>query len=244
MTTNANELRALVARSCNILGRQGLTREPAGHVSARLPDGRVLIKGRGPEEAALSYTTADDLIVVDMNGQMVEGRQGLAAPNEVFIHTWVLKTRPEFNSVIHIHPPTVVAFTIANRPLLPVVGAFNPGALRLVLEDLPTYPRSHLISSEERGEALAKTMASARACLMVGHGITTAGRTVQEATLTALNLNDLAEMNYKAALLGTPQPIPAEDMKEFKAQMAHGGNRPAPAYGDSTWRYYDWVIGK
>ncbi len=239
-----DDARRLVSRSCEILGRLGLTRETAGHVSARISGDRVVIKGRGAGEAALSYTTPKDLIVVDMDGKMVEGREDLASPNEVFIHTWMLRTRPELESVIHIHPATVVAFTIAERPLLPVIGAFNPSALRFALEGIPLYPRSILINSDARGEELAKTMGTARACLMRGHGITAVGRTVEEATITAINLNDLAEMNYKAALLGTPQPIPDEDLEEFRAQAARGGDRAAATYMNSTWRYYDRLIGE
>lgn len=244
MTLNIDDARRLVARSCMILGRQGLTRETAGHVSARIAGDKVVIKGRGSGEAALSYTTPDDLIIVDMDGKMIDGREDLATPNEVFIHTWMLRTRPEIDSVIHIHPPTVVAFTIAGRPLLPVIGAFNPSALRFALEGVPLYPRSILINSDARGEELARTMGPSRACLMQGHGITTVGRSVEEATITAINLNDLAEMNYKAALLGTPQPIPDEDLEEFRAQGNRGGGeRLAANYMNSTWRYYDRLIG-
>ena len=49
----------------------------------------------------------------------------------------MLRARPEISSVIHIHPPTVVAFTIAGKPLLPIIGAYNPGALRLITDGLP-----------------------------------------------------------------------------------------------------------
>ena len=47
------------------------------------------------------------------------GREGLAPPTEVFIHTEVLRARPELNSVIHMHPQNIVAYTIAEKPLLP-----------------------------------------------------------------------------------------------------------------------------
>jgi len=244
MAIHIDQARKLVARSCQILGRQGLTRETAGHVSARIAGDHVVIKGRGAGETALSYTTPNDLIIVDMDGKMVDGREDLTSPNEVFIHTWMLRTRPAIESVIHIHPPTVVAFTIADRPILPVIGAFNPSALRFALEGIPLYPRSILINSDARGEDLAKAMGTARACLMRGHGITTVGRTVEEATIAAINLNDLAEMNYKAALLGTPQPIPDEDLEEFRAQASRGSDRAATTYMNSTWRYYDRLVGE
>ena len=242
-----DQLQEQVARSCQILGRLHLTREPNGHVSARIPGtDKVIIKARGRGEAPLSYTETEDLAVVDMDGKILEGREDLAAPNEVFIHTCVLRARPDINSVIHIHPPTVVAFTIARKPLLPIIGAYNPGALRLITDGLPTYPRSILINTNERGEELVKAMGTARACLMRSHGITTAGATVEEATLTAIHLNDLAELHFKASLLGEPQPISDEDLADFSRMLGGSGlpqAAPTPARGPSSeWRYYDRML--
>ncbi len=42
-------------------------------------------------------------------------------PREVFLHTWMYKTVSKVSSVVHVHPPTVVLFTICNKPLLPPV---------------------------------------------------------------------------------------------------------------------------
>src|SRR5689334_7742984 len=95
-----DDLKEEVARSCRIIGRLHLTREPNGHVSVRIPNSNlVLMKARGPMEAPLSYTTAEDLAIVDLDGKLIEARQGLAAASETFIHTEVLRARPEINSV-------------------------------------------------------------------------------------------------------------------------------------------------
>ena len=217
--TQLDDLKDEVARSCRIIGLH-LTREPNGHVSVRIPGTElVLIKARGPMEAPLSYTTPDDLAIVDMDGKLVEARDGLAAANEVFIHTEVLRARPELNSVIHIHPANVVAYTIAGKSILPIVGAYNPSALRLVNNGIPTYPRSILINSQERGRDLVAAMGGARICLMRAHGITSAGSTVEEATLTAIHLNDLAELHFKADLLGGATPIAAEDLQDILGRL-------------------------
>ena len=241
-----DDLKKEVARANQILGRLHMTREPNGHVSARIPGtDRIVIKGRGRAEAPLSYVEEDDLCICDMDGKFIEGREGLAAPAEVFIHTEVLKARPELNSVIHIHPQNIVAFTIAEKPLLPIIGAYNPGALRLITDGLPVYPRSILINTPERGRDLVKALGSARICLMRGHGITSSGATVEEATLTAIHLNDLAELQFKAELLGGAKPISDEDIEDFSSRMFGGGQRPAPEgprQPSSEWRYYDRLL--
>ncbi len=239
--------RLTISQSCRIIGKMQMTREPAGHVSYRIPGtDRVLIKARGAGEAALRYVTPDDLIICDMDGKKVEGREDLAAPNEVYIHTWMYRTRPDVNCVIHVHPTNVVLFTICNKELLPLIGAYDPFALQLVLDGIPRYPRSVLISNDSLGQDLAKAIGDKSICLMRGHGITAVGGSVEEATITALRLNDLAEINYRAALLGDPEPISDEDIAAFQAQRARTRERSGPAAGNpgqtSTWRYLtQWI---
>ena len=234
--SDLSKLRESVAQSCRILGKLNLTKEPSGHVSARVPgEERVLIKARGPEETGLRFVGARDIITVDFNGKKVAGDDGLESPQEVFIHTWLYKTRPDVQCVVHVHPLTVVLFTICNKPLLPLFGAYDPSGLRLLVEGLASYPRSITVSSEKLGEEFAKAMGNKQACLMRGHGITSAGGTVEDATLTAIKLNEAAVINYQAALLGTPQPIPQEDIDVIVGKSM---GRNTSVYGSTNWRYY------
>ncbi len=241
------ELKEVVAESCRILGKLNLTKEATGHVSARVEGtDKVIIRARGPEEKGVRFTTAREVITVDLNGNKVEGDEGLARPQEVFIHTWIYKTRPDVQSVIHIHPPTVVLFTICNTPILPLYGAYDPAGLRIYLDGIANYRRSILISNDERGKEFAQAIGDKRVCLMRGHGITSVGRSVQEATVTAIKLNQLAEMNYQASLLGTPEPIPDEDIKAFESigHMTTDEGRRTTGHLTSVWRFYSRLLGE
>jgi L-fuculose-phosphate aldolase len=234
--SDLSRLRELVAQSCRMLGKLNLTKEPSGHVSARAPDeDRVLIKARGPEESGLRFVTARDIITVDFSGKKVAGDDGLDVPQEVFIHTWLYKTRPDVQCVVHVHPITVVLFTICNKPLQPLYGAYDPSGLRLLVDGLANYPRSITVSNEKLGEEFARAMGDKQACLMRGHGITSAGPNVEAATLTAIKLNDAAVINYRANLLGNPQPIPQEDI-EIMVGTSRGAGMSVHA--NSNWRYY------
>jgi 3,4-dihydroxyphthalate decarboxylase len=231
------KLRELVAQSCRVLGKLSLTKEPSGHVSARVPgEDKVLIKARGPEESGLRFVSARDIITVDFNGKKLAGDDGLDVPQEVFIHTWLYRTRPDVECVVHVHPLTVVLFTICGKPLQPLFGAYDPSGLRLLVEGLATYPRSITVSSEKLGEEFANAMGKKQACLMRGHGITSAGPSVEDATLKAIKLNDAAVINYQASLLGTPQPIPQEDI-EILVGKSRGGSKDG-VHANSNWRYY------
>ena len=230
------QLREMVALSCRILGKLNLTKEPSGHVSARVPgQDRIFIKARGPDESGLRFVTARDIITVDFSGKKVAGDEGLESPQEVFIHTWLYRKRPEVQCVVHVHPLTVVLFTICNKPLQPLFGAYDPSGLCLVVNGLSTYRRSVTVSNERLGEEFAAAMGDRSACLMRGHGITTAAESVEDATLTAIKLNDLAEVNYRAHLLGSPEPIPKEDI-DILVGRTRGDTKSF--YSATSWRYY------
>ena len=76
--------------------------------------------------------------------------------------------------------------------------------------------------------------------MMRGHGITSVGRSVEGAGLNAILINELAEMNYKAALLGTPRAIPDEDLESFRKQMESAG--PGPGDGGVAWETYRRMV--
>jgi 3,4-dihydroxyphthalate decarboxylase len=237
--SEADDLRERVAQACRVLGKLDLAEAATGHISARIPGtDHILIRARGPGELGVRYTTVDQVVEVDLDGKLVrEADQGLEVPIEVFIHTAVYRKRPEVQSVVHVHPPTVVLFTICDKPLLPLYGAFDPSGAQMALAGIPTYPRSILISNPKLGDDLVGAMGNSRVCLMRGHGITAAGPSIEEASLEAITLNHLATMNYRAQLLGNPQPIPAEDQALFREMAARSQGRSG-GRALALWRYY------
>lgn len=222
-----------VAAACRVLGRLGLTHEPAGHVSMRLPDGTVAIKARGPAESGLRFAGVEDVVLVDQDGALLSGGPGLKPPQEVAIHLAVYRARPDVHSVVHVHPLLPVLFGICDVPLLPLIGAYDPYAVRLLARGVPTYRRSVLITDRALGDELAAVLGTGGACLMRGHGVTTAGATPEEAALNVIKLSELAELNFQARQLGQPQPI---DPADHDAVVGNGLTRPELI--DSAWRFY------
>ena len=233
------DARDLVAQSCCVLGRLNLTKAATGHVSQLSTDGqRILIRGRGRDEVGVRFTTANQVIAVDRDGKQLDGAPGMAVPQEVYIHTWLYKMRPDIRSVIHIHPVKVVLFTICQKEIEPIYGAYDPGSLDLILDGIPTYNRSITINDDELGKEFATIMGNKRVCLMRGHGITSVGASVEEATVSAIRLNEAAEMNYRANLLGIPLKISDEDMRVFRSKKKKKDDAPEPPHLNATWRYY------
>jgi ribulose-5-phosphate 4-epimerase/fuculose-1-phosphate aldolase len=249
--SDGDDLRLRIARACRVLGKMELTRALRGHISARIPGTeRIFIRARGPAESGVRYTTPDEVVEIGLDGKPVAGMpKGLRTPSEVFIHTEIFRARPEINAVVHLHPPTVVLFTIVGEPLLPIYGAYDPFGLGIALEEPPVFEKSVLINTAQLGRELSAAIGEKRACLMRGHGITTAADSVEEASVIALALNELATMHYQARLLGAPRPISADDREGLRPAMkrlAERGSRPGEP-GDSIateWRYYCRLTGE
>ncbi|MGW4464777.1 class II aldolase/adducin family protein [Micromonospora sp. NPDC004704] len=231
---------ARIAVACRVLGKLDLTREPAGHVSMRVDADRVLIKSRGADESGLRFAGDADVVAVDLAGRRLDGGGSAGVPKEVFLHLAVYLANPDVRGVAHVHPMTPVLLTICDVPLLPLIGAYDPLALRLLSRGVPVYPRSVLIATPELGAQVAELLGDSAACLLRGHGVTTTGASPEEAALNAIKVNEMAELSYRAHLLGTPQPTAPADIAaigEVTAEVRRG-------HVESAWRYYCRLVGE
>ena len=212
----ASELRRCVAQACRILALQGLAEDVLGHVSVRTGPAGLLVRCRGPAERGLLFTTPADVHHVPLDGSPARLPDGYAVPSELPIHTELLRRRPEAQAVVHAHPPSVITADLAGLAFRPVVGAYNIPAARLALGGVPVYPRGVLIRRAELAAEMAAAMGTAPACVLRGHGVTTAGASIAEAVLTAVNLESLARIMLGAARAGgQPADLPAEDIAEL-----------------------------
>lgn len=235
-----------VATACRILGNLDLTHEALGHVSYRAPDSpTILIKGKGPNEVGLRYTTPEDILEVDFDAKPVSSVSGLQPPSESYIHLWMYRKNPSLRSVIHVHPEAAVLLTICGIEIQPIYGAFATGS-RIAVAGVPVYPRSRTVADDTLGEEFADFMGDNTVAMMHGHGITVVGTSVQEATVRAIAFNQLARMTYQAHLLGTPKLIAEDEIERLRAPLETGRKRGSAGGAVSTlasWRYYETLAG-
>jgi ribulose-5-phosphate 4-epimerase/fuculose-1-phosphate aldolase len=229
----------LVARACRLLGTLDITTGASGHVSARLDEGMMLIKGKGLGEVGLRYTGDRDIIKVDMEANKIDGVDDLQPPSESFLHLWLYRTRPEVNSVVHMHPEHAVLLSVCDRELVPI----TMQSARFLIDGVARYERAVTIHSHALGEEFAGAMGAKSTCLMRGHGITVTGTTVEDATVRTLNFAGYMTLLYKAYLLGDPKPISDEDLEHAaNSSVATGRVRGTPggmATVTTNWRYYE-----
>lgn len=221
-----DQLKKRVALGNRILFHQGLA-DYHGHLSARIPGTRrFLIK---PVLAPLGYVTSKDLIVVDIdeykrvceeNWAKVKGKREVTKlkvpPRETMIHAAIYEARPDVNSVAHTHQPLATAFSVAGVPLLPIYNQAAPFA-----PETPIFPSPRLIYTLQDGAELVQTLGKRTAVLMQGHGITTVGEGVEQATSNAIYLERTAYMQWVASSVGKPVTMPQKDIDVMKENMVY-----------------------
>jgi L-ribulose-5-phosphate 4-epimerase len=224
------ELRELVAASGQILFEQQLV-DYLGHSSARIPGtNRVVIKPKhSPKTRGMHTLEADDMIVIDLDGNLVEGRE--TPPAEVYIHTEIYRARDDVMAVVHTHQPIATLMGVMNAAILPVL---HVQAGLLGGNEIPVWPSPLLVTNPERGRNLAAALGDSNIGHLQGHGIVSVASDVKTATVQTIMLEQLAEANLRILLAGRrPRVIPSDEIAELQREMA-------PVEG--RWAYYVQLV--
>ena len=193
--TSVDELRAVVALGCRILGAEEQGDLVWGHVSARDPGAR----GAWLKAATLGFDEVgpNNVLLVAADGTVVagDGRRHAEYP----IHTEVMAARADVGAVVHTHAPAAVAFAALDVPLRPIS---HEGTL-FVPPDIARFKKTgDLILTAELGKDVAAALADRNALLLVNHGIVTVGPDVPTAVTSAVLLDRACRMQLSATAAG------------------------------------------
>lgn len=192
---SSQELLQTLADGCRILALEGQGDIIWGHVTCRVPDADGMLYMK-PAAMGLDEITPDDIITINLDGQQTAGTRPVHS--EVFIHTEIMRARPEVTCVVHTHPPHAVAFGATGQPLLPIG---HEGSY--FVDGLPVFTQtSDLIVTRARGAALATALGAHSAALLRNHGLVAVGRTIAEAVMTALLLEKACSVQLLADQYG------------------------------------------
>jgi HCOMODA/2-hydroxy-3-carboxy-muconic semialdehyde decarboxylase len=199
-----------------ILAREGVV-DSFGHVSARHPDNPqrfLLSRARAPD-----CIEADDIMEFTLEGEAVDAR-GRAPYLERFIHGGAYEARPDIQSVVHNHSPSVIPFGVTGHKLKPLLHmCANIG------HEVPIWD-SHdkfgdtalLVDSVAMGRDLARALGSGRTALMRGHGATVLGTTVRHAVFISVYLEVNAKLQMQAMAMGDIKFLTAGEVDKIIAR--------------------------
>jgi len=193
-----------------ILEHQGQGDFTRGHVSIRVP-GRPERFVMKPHSVGLDEITRENIVTFDLDGVLVAGA---ARPHsERYIHSEILRARPDLNAMIHAH---LIAFSSTGQEMR----ALSQGGA--VFESrLPMFSGTmDLIRSQEMGRAVAMCLGPHKAVMMRGHGVAVAGETVKEAVVLCLMLEEAARIQLLASASGLETwPFPPADVAALRDKL-------------------------
>ncbi len=228
---NLQDLKETVAISHRLLYYTGLG-TTRGHSSARIPGTDTFIIKPWPH-IQMHRTAAESLIVMDLDGNIVDNDGTITKVSEWPIHAELYKAYPELGAVTHTHQRWASMIGIAGATVLPVVGTEQAAP---VAEPPAMFDEDKaLIRSVRQGQQVAAKMKGATACHLQNHGMVFAGPNVETVTMDAIHIEYQAEMTWRAKLIGEPAVV-------SKLFLEPALERRAAGEVAEAWEYYwKWV---
>jgi len=202
-----SDLRERLAKVGRQIFAEGLTHGVSGNISARIPGtNRCVIKPTGYSFGALEPR---HFIVVDIDTRKV--LEGTEKPSiETPFHTKLYKQWPQAGGVVHVHPHYSTILSIIEEPIIP---------MGIEITEAPALAKGIPIAkfappgTDELADNLVAAMREHVAALMPHHGITTIGKTIEEAATNARLVEFLAKLHYEVMLVGKPRPLREDVLK-------------------------------
>ena len=211
LKSKRNEITAQIKKNlitaCRVLSGEGLV-HGFGHMSARLPDSDLFFL---TPRISLALVKEKDLLVLNLKGEIVAGNS--PAPFEAPLHTAIFNGRAEVRAIARIHGRRANIFSVTDRKIEPVHnhGSFFSGGV-------PVFSKRDLISTHRLGEEVMAALGKKPAILLRGNGQVTVGRTIPEAVMMAIYLEEAADMLYGALQIGNPIPLTSEESARRKEE--------------------------
>jgi L-fuculose-phosphate aldolase len=185
---------------------KGLTAGTSGNVSGRLADDKVVIT---PSSLSYEDMTLKDLVVLDMDGKVVEGER--SASSEKGVHLACYRKYDEIGSVIHSHPMYATMFACARIPIPAVVDEFTV----YVGGEVPVCDYA-MSGTDELGANAAAMLDDVGTALLANHGMVTIGANPDRTLHQAGVVERAAQVIWGVKLFGGAVPLPEKVNRDFE----------------------------
>lgn len=196
---NVRALRADLALALRAADHHGLSEGVCNHFSVALPDGtdRFLINPRGLH---WSEVQADDIVLVDGQGQKLAGRHEVES-TAMFIHAAVHRIANKA-CVLHTHMPYATALGCTRG--IPFDAALSQNAMRFHGRVAVDANYNGLALDISEGERIASAMNGADVVFLANHGVIVCGDRIDYAYDDLYYLERACQVQMIASSSGVP----------------------------------------
>ncbi len=189
----------------------GMTTTSGGNLSIKDSNGDIWITPSGIDKGTL---TRKDIMRVKPDGTIIGNHKPSV---ELPFHQTIYKLRPDLRAVLHAHPPTLVAFSLArkipNIRLMPSVSSVC-GEVVMAKYEVP--------GSQKLGDYIAEEFAKGyNTVLMENHGVVCGAKDLFHAFMAFETLDFCGRLEIDANKLGTPRSLESQ-------QISFNNNKPIP----------------
>ena len=204
--TSEREVRRSIVDVCRRIYAHGWIAATDGNVSALLGPDRIVCTPTGINKGTMGE---DDLIVIDRRGNKVAGTR--PPSSEILMHLAAYDERPDVGGVVHAHPTTCIAFSLAGislaQCLLPEI-VFTFGSIPTTAYTTPT--------TQEVPDEVRKWLRDFDAMILERHGSLTVGADVFAAYDKLERMEHVAEITFRARMLGPVRPLAREQVDRLR----------------------------
>jgi L-fuculose-phosphate aldolase len=209
---NYSDAKHLVHQAAVRLNAIDLIRLSAGNISYRTQDGKVAIT---PAGVAYDLMIPEDIVIIDVEGAIIDSEGGRRPSSEFLLHTTILKHLPDVNAVVHTHSSYAITFAALARELPPI-------CIELLITGGPIpvapYATSGTIDVGKNVVNIMLERPELKGCLLMNHGLVTIGETLEDAYSYALDIETGARIYHQAIQIGEPENIPQADVDLIREQ--------------------------
>ncbi len=193
-----------IITTCKRLHARNMLSAADGNISYRVNNNFILIT---PTGIAKAFMTAKDIAVINIEGEILHGKPS----TERLMHLEIFKTCEKAKAVVHAHPTTAIAWSIA-RPDINKLPSDCLSEVILATGDIPfaDYARPGTLAM---GDVLKPFLPKHRALILRRHGAVTWGEDLDEAYRGMERIENSAQILAEAIKLGGLNPLPAEEIQ-------------------------------
>lgn len=235
MNQNEHFIREQICDVCHKMWQLGWVAANDGNVSVRISDNEILATPTGMSK---SFITPDNIVKINMKGQILEAKEGFKPSSEIKMHIRCYEERPDVKAVVHAHPPVATGFALAHIPL----DTYSLIESAIVIGSVPITPFG-IPSTMEVPEAITPYLSDHDVMLLENHGALAVGSDVITAFYRMETLELVAKSTFHARMLISTKGVKEEEIpretleklfkmrENYKVTGAHPGYRKYNADG-------------